>query len=141
MKSLSVIRGDGPHTLMSALEIIAKTLRNLRGGCMFLGKATGSDPRGEPGLQQTSLVFGQVVSTAWGQLGSGGGQAQQSIGQEDRRCVEITQVRLQCWRLRSSDFPVWVETTETVIIVVTQWALPLHEDCPTGPTGTLHAGR
>ena len=108
---------------------------------MFLGKPTGSDPRGEPGLQQTSLVLGQVVSTAWGQLGSGGGQAQQSIGQEDRRYVEITQVRLQCWRLRSSDFPVWVETTETVIIVVTQWALPLHEDCPTGPTGTLHAGR
>ena len=34
---------------------------------MFHGKATGSDTRGEPGLQQTSLVLGQVVSTARGQ--------------------------------------------------------------------------
>ena len=119
---------------MSALEFTAKTLRNFRRGCMFHGQATGSDPRGEPGLQQTILVWGQVVSTAWGQLGSGGGQAQQSTGWEDRRCVETTQVRPQCWRLRSSDFPVWVETTETVIIVVIQWALPFPEDYPAGPT-------
>lgn len=102
---------------------------------MFHGKATGSDTRGEPGLQQTSLVLGQVVSTARGQLGSGGGQAQQSTGWEDRRCMETTQVSPQCWRLRSSDFPVWAETTETIITVVTQWALPFHEDCLQGQLG------
>ena len=83
---------------------------------MFHGKATRSDPRGEPGLQQTSLVWGQVVSTEWGQLGSDSGQAQQSTGWEDRRCVE---------------------TMATVIIVVIQWVLLFHEDCPAGPTGTV----
>lgn len=92
--------GDRPYTLMSALEFIAKA-RNLRGECMFHGKATGSDTRGEPGLQQTSLVLGQVVSTAWGQLGSGGGGRPSRVRDGGLgRCVETTQVSPQCWRLK-----------------------------------------